>query len=137
MVITKKRKSEIPFQNEVLSKEAVANILSAFSYKRAFFFYEEIGKPIGEAAMSLSDFCNKINKIPSKSLVFHLKRGDFENWIRDVIGDVELARRMGNIRVEKGHGIKRKLYQCVCDRITELKEMWSVSLAMPEISSVV
>jgi len=90
-----------------------------------------MGKPLGEAAISLSDFCNKINTIPPKSLVFHLKRGDFENWIRDVIRDVELARRIGNIRAKKEHTLKKKLYQCVCNRVAELKEMWAVSLAMP------
>jgi len=123
-------------QNEVLGKETVSKILGTVSYNRAFFFYEEIGKPIGEAAVSLSDFCNKIEQIPSKSLVFHLKRGDFENWIREVIGDMELAGRIGNIRAKKEHTLKKKLYQCVSDRITELKEMWTISLTMPEIVPV-
>jgi hypothetical protein len=125
MVIPKKKESETTLQDEVLSKETISKILSTVSYSRAFFFYEEIGKPIGEVAVSLSDFCLKINTIPLKSLVFHLERGDFENWIRDIIGDVELASRISKIRAKKDQTAKKKLYQCVSDRIEELKEMWA------------
>jgi hypothetical protein len=132
MVVPKKGEPEITLQGEVLSKERASEILGTVSYSRAFFFYQEIGKPLGKAAISLSDFCNKINTIPPKSLVFHLERRDFENWVKDVIGDVELARRIGNIRAKKAQTIKKKLHKCVSDRITELKETWAVSLATSE-----
>jgi hypothetical protein len=136
MVVSKKEEPEITLQGEVLSKEKASEILGTVTYSRAFFFYEEIGKPLGKAAISLSDFCNKINTIPPKSLVFHQERRDFENWIKDVIGDVELARRIGNIRAKKVQTIRKKLHQCVSDRITELRETWAVSLAMSETISV-
>jgi hypothetical protein len=125
MVIPKNKEAETILQNEVLSKETISKILSTVPYRRAFFFYEEIGKPIGEVAVSLLDFCLKINKIPTKSFFFHLKRGDFENWIRNIIGDVELAGRISNIQAEEDQTTKNKLYQCVSDRIEELKRMWA------------
>ena len=39
----------------------------------------------------MQDFQEKISQVPITSLEFHQERGDFANWIRDVLGDKRLA----------------------------------------------
>ena len=119
-----------------LNRDRIQGILGNVVYDRAFFFYEDIGKPTGDFAISLSDFCNKINTIVLKSLAFHLKRGDFENWIREIIGDAELSQQIGKLKKSKtilknGKKLRNKLHTIVGDRIAELQDQWHHSLKWP------
>jgi len=124
----KKNKSEVSLERS-LSREEVSKILGTIAYDRAFYFHNGIGKPNGEFAVSLSDFCNKINVVSSESLAFHLKRRDFQNWISEVIGDVELAKRMDKIKV-KDNALRSTLYAFVSSRIKELQDSWHILLAV-------
>jgi len=69
----------------------------------------------------LVDFRDKINAVRWSSLVFHLNRKDFENWIKVVIGDSELAKRISNISPDD-FNLKNKLFTTIGKRINELKE---------------
>lgn len=64
--------------------------------EKAFYFFTSIGNYTGESA-SVEDFLEKIKEIDSKSLEFHLYRGDFEKWIREVWGYEELAEKISKI----------------------------------------
>jgi len=119
-------------------EDRIQKILGNIVYDKAFFFYEDVGKPTGDFAISLSDFCNKINSINHKSLAFHLKRGDFENWIRETIGDNELAQRIRKLKANKTTWknevtLRAKLRIAVRDRISELQDLWQSSLKSPEV----
>jgi len=124
----KKDKSEISLEKS-LSREEVSKILGTVTYDRAFYYYDSVGKPNGEFAVSLSDFCNKINIVSQESLAFHMKRRDFQNWISEVIGDVELAKRMDKIQV-KENTLRSTLHAFVSNRIKELQDSWPVLLAL-------
>jgi len=124
----KKSKSEVSLERS-LSQEEVSKILGTVTYDRAFYFYDGVGKPNGDFAISLSDFCNKINVVNSESLAFHLKRRDFQNWISEVIGDVELAKRMDKIKV-KDNALRSTLHAFVSNRIKELQDSWPILLAI-------
>jgi len=124
----KKSKSEVSLERS-LSREEVSKILGTVAYERAFYFYDGVGKPNGEFAVSLSDFCSKINMVSSESLAFHLKRQDFQNWINEVIGDVELANRMGKIKVND-NALRSTLHAFVSNRIKELQDSWPILLAV-------
>jgi hypothetical protein len=122
---------------EVLNRDSISKILSTVVYDKAFFFYVETGRPTGEFAISLADFGGKISAVPPKSLTFHLKRGDFENWIREVIGDFELADRIGRLSKLKttwksDRTLRRKLQVVVRDRVAELQDLWRHALVWPE-----
>ena len=73
-----------------------------------FHFYEDVGKPIFEAAFNLEDFWEKIRKVPVASLEFHQKRGDFARWIRDVFKETQLAERIEKI-YNTGEDLRREL----------------------------
>jgi len=126
--VRKKSQSEVSIERS-LSRDEVSKILGTVNYERAFYFYNGVGKPNGEFAVSLSDFCSKINVVSSESLAFHLKRRDFQNWIREVMGDVELAKRMDKIQV-KDNALRSTLHAFVSNRIKELQDSWPILLAV-------
>jgi len=138
MLKTQNRK-EFTFAN--LSRDHIQKILGNVVFDKAFFFFEDIGKPTGDFAVSLSDFCNKINMIAPNCLAFHLKRGDFEKWIREIVGDTELSKRIGKFKTrktlwKKDASLRTKLHATVRDRIAELQDLWHHTLKLPETLSV-
>jgi len=80
-----------------INPESASKILRRVPPQKAFFFFTGIGQYTGELAQNLEDFYNKIDKVPLKSLDFHLRRGDFEKWIRETLGDAYLADRINRI----------------------------------------
>jgi hypothetical protein len=122
---------------EVLSRDLITRILGTVAHEKAFFFYTDIAQPTGDYAVSLLDLCNTMNTTAPKSLAFHLKRGDFENWIREIIGDSELADRISKLKKLKTTWkneatTRRKLCAVVQNRVTELQELWRHALTWPE-----
>ena len=122
---------------EVLSRDQITRILGTVVHDKAFFFYEDIGKPVGDFATSLTELCSRINSVAPVSLAFHLKRGDFENWTRNAIGDSELANRIAKLRKAKtiwknDVTLRKKMYAVVRDRVAELQDLWRHALTWPE-----
>jgi len=134
-ILSREKRKDVAF--EVLNRDLIAKILGTVLHDEAFFFYEDIGKPTGDFATSLPDLCNKINAAPFKSVTFHLKRGDFENWIKEALGDSELAHRIGKLKNLKtiwknDKTLKRRLHTVITDRVEELRDSWRHALTPPE-----
>jgi len=132
--IRKKKKPQKGGSLEV-NKEAV-RILRTVKDKEAFYFYEAIGKPTGESARSLSDFLKKIKSVKLGSLLFHLQRKDFQNWINKVLGDSKLANRIERIPLSQDEELRTKIQEVVESRLKELGEA-SVTLLVGEDLAVV
>ena len=83
--------------------------------EKAFYFFTSIGNYTGEKACSLKEFLEKIEKIELKSIEFHLHRGDFEKWFRDVLGQKELAEQITLLRKSdiKGDSLRKELYETI------------------------
>jgi hypothetical protein len=106
----------------VLNKALVSKILRSVPEEEGFRFYLAIGEPTGETAVSLADFINKIRTVDVRSVNFHFPRKDFEKWIRGVIGDAELALRIGRIRLGiQGEALRNEILRVVKVRLNELK----------------
>ncbi|MFQ6073710.1 MAG: hypothetical protein ACE5KC_00685 [Candidatus Bathyarchaeia archaeon] len=73
-----------------------------------FYFYEDIGKPLFEAAFNPADLKEKIGRVPVASLEFHQKRGDFARWFREVFKDIQLAEALEKID-KTGEDLRREL----------------------------
>lgn len=73
-----------------------------------FYFYEDIGKPLYEVALNPQEFKKKIREVPTLSLEFHQKRGDFARWIRDVFKDIQLAEAITSV-TEGGEDLRGNL----------------------------
>ncbi len=76
--------------------------------ENGFHFYEDIGKMIHESALSLEDFSESVGRVSVKSLEFHQRRGDFANWIRDVMRNERLAEAVEKID-DSGEGLRTEL----------------------------
>ena len=105
----------------VTSGVEAKRMLSEVPKERAFYFYEDIGVYTGRQASSLMQFCSILKDVNVKSIEFHLKRGDFENWIRS-LKDTQLASRIANLKGRKltGETLRTELYTLVKKRVDEL-----------------
>ena len=90
---------------EVLPKSA-KEVYSALPRDKCFHFYSGIGpnKFMKMSACSLLDFKEKAESVDCKSLEFHVQRGDFAKWCKDVLGDAELAKEFERLRTSNLSG---------------------------------
>ena len=113
------------FRRPVLNKALVSKILRSVPESQGFRFYLAINEPTGETAVSLTKFVEKLETIEVQSVNFHYPRKDFQKWIREVLGDAELALRLGKIgRIRlgiRGEALRSEILRTVQARLTELK----------------
>jgi Family of unknown function (DUF5752) len=108
---------------KTINAESVAKILRTVSVEAAFYFFTDIGQDTGKSATSLADFSEKLKTEPLKSIEFHFKRGDFERWIKETLGDEYLAREIG--RIDKsihGEAMRTATQRTVENRLYYLKQ---------------
>ena len=101
---------------EAAPEERVETILREVPAERAFYFYTNYGKYTGTYARSLEEFAETLEKISVESIRFHLRRGDFQVWIRD-LGDPELAETLD--RIDEPNLNDRELREEVARRVRE------------------
>ncbi len=80
-----------------------------------FNFYVDFGKPLGFTALSIEQFYRFIMQVTMDSLEFHLYRGDFENWLKEVVKDEELAQTFGVLKTAglKGEDLRKALLKAI------------------------
>jgi hypothetical protein len=93
-----------------LNKKEIQKILSGVPKNQVFYFYKGIGQPLEQTAASLTDLFKKIEKVELQSISFHQARGDFENWIRDVLGNGEVALRINRIQSKLGEPVRAEIF---------------------------
>ena len=82
-----------------------------------FHFYVAVGDYCGVSVHSLEEFADALQYACSDSIVFHFERGDFQNWIRDVIGDNELAKKIGDMKMCERHLAAESCRKEVMERV--------------------
>jgi hypothetical protein len=82
---------------------------------KEFYFYLDENSYTGQVARSLTDFYEIINKIDAESLEFHVFRGDFENWAKDVLCDEDLAAEISGLKGTgvAGESLRKKISEIV------------------------
>ena len=73
-------------------------ITSSVPGEKGFHFFTNVEKPTGMFATSIFDFLEQLKKVDVKSLEFHLKRNDFQKWLREVIRDDWLAEEFEKLK---------------------------------------
>ena len=136
MPLKNQKKKKLQKGRSLEVNEEAVRILRTVRDEEAFYFYEALGKPTGECARSLSDFLAKMKSVKLESLVFHLQRKDFQNWIKKTLGDSKLANRIGRISLSQNEKIRTKIQLAVESRIKELGET-SLTLLVGEDLAVV
>jgi len=111
-------------KKKVLDKTTISKIVRTVPRHEGFHFFRGLGDSTGKVAMSLTDFVEKMRSVDIRSVNFHFKRQDFVKWVRDIIGDSELSRRISRIRKEAHREkLRNEIIQIVKSRLAELKEM--------------
>ena len=107
--------------------------LTAIRYLRqlpagmGFTFSYDFARSSGLTVHSLEEFVSTLKTVDLRSLLFHLERGDFERWIRQVIGDEKLANKIDEIsrpnKRLKGANLRRKILTITTRRIKQLRRI--------------
>ncbi len=117
--ITEKGKQALDLPE--IDREKALLLLAQAPHEKAFHFYAGIGKPMNLYAHDLLEFCDRIGKVDTESVGFHVARGDFEVWFL-ALGDPELARKTALLKERKlsGEDLRAKLGKIVENRCSEL-----------------
>lgn len=102
-------------------KTDALKVLADVPEEHAFRFYTDIGVDSGMNVRNLKDFCEALDRVDTKSLEFHVSRGDFENWLR-FLGDSVLAVQIAKLRNKnvKGDELRTKLTKTARNRYNKL-----------------
>ena len=112
----------------VAEKSTAEKIMATIPYTNGFHFFLDIGQCSGETANSLVHFTKEIELVPIESVDFHFKRGDFQKWIADIIGDGVLAEAIGRIGRElSGEPLRKRILAVLNARIQEFKSQFQDS----------
>jgi len=104
-----------------ISKSTGEKILATVPYDKGFHFFTSVGKYTGETAISLATFAREVEFVPVESLDFHFRRGDFQKWIAETIGDAELATKVGHIEKGlSGDRLRRQIVKIVNKHVNEV-----------------
>ena len=106
-----------------LTKEVAQRILRRVPYQEGFRFSRGTGDYTGQVAMSLADFGEMLQTVDSQSIVFHMGRKDFENWVRNIFGDEELAESISRRKVFQGESLRKELTTLTMKRVTDLNSI--------------
>jgi hypothetical protein len=107
-----------------VTKIKAAKILGNTPYMQGFHFNTAIGKYTQETATSLLEFAKLLETIDEGSIVFHFQRQDFQKWIRDILGDSELASRIDKIKPTLStQDLRNRLAETVQTRLIELENL--------------
>jgi alpha-amylase len=68
--------------------------------EKAFYFYSPDGKYTGFRARSIRELVENLDHIPAESILYHIKRGDIQSWLRNVYGLTELAEEIDSLARE-------------------------------------
>jgi len=105
-----------------MSADIASRILRAVPREKAFYFFTSVGNYTGMNAASLKEFTERMNEVNTKSLEFHLQRGDFEKWVDEVLQDKDLAleiRRLQKFSLT-GDALRNQLIMAVSRRFKRL-----------------
>jgi hypothetical protein len=104
--------------------ETAQKILSPVPYTQGFHFYMPDGHFTGETATSLCTFLRDMESVDVQSIKFHFEREDFQEWIRNIIKDEELASRIDKLGKKlPEETLQQHLAEVIQKRISELQHI--------------
>ena len=98
-----------------------SKLLNSVQYESGFHFFTDHGKYTGITAISIVEFAEKLQIVPIQSVMFNFQRQDFQNWLKNTIGDEELASRIDKIKAVQDEELRKQLLETVQKRISELQ----------------
>jgi alpha-amylase len=109
-------------KKRTIEKRKNLNLLNTVPFENGFHFFTELGKYTGITASSTVEFAEKLQIVPIQSVTFHFQRQDFQKWLKNTVGDEELAKRIDHIRAwSSDENLRKELFKTVHTRIAELQ----------------
>jgi hypothetical protein len=103
-----------------LSLSGTHPLLSEVEPWHAFKVKRSHEHEVGEAR-SLTSLLELVKSSPPEAVAFHLARGnDFARWISDILGDLELSRKIEKINNQDPEKARLLLSDALSQRIREL-----------------
>lgn len=92
---------------------------------KRFYFNTPFGQSTGHISANLWEFREALTDVPITSILHHLEQGHFESWLRDVLHDDELARRVHKVRSHNlnGAAMRQAVLEVIVDRYDELETL--------------
>ncbi len=102
---------------------AAKRMLRRLPVGKGFTFFYEFARPSTLTVHSLDEFYSALNTVDISSVRFHMERGDFERWLRQVVGDDKVANELTSITNQRvrGEALRKRILATVERRIKELK----------------
>ena len=99
-------------------------VLRQLPIGRGFTFFYEFARPSQWTVHSLDEFYSALKTVNLNSIRFHVERGDFEQWVRQVVGDDKLASTIAGLSDKKltGEKLRKRMLSVVERRIKKLQE---------------
>lgn len=91
--------------------------LRKLSKDEAFTFRTGEGVPLPLEARSGLEFISAIRKAPVASLEYHVSRGDFAKWLREVLEDYDAAVAVEGLKELRGEALRAKLLEILENRV--------------------
>ena len=91
-------------------REQAASLPTMVSEDRAFHFWTS-GRYLGVKARTLREFVDTLHYVDGDSLIYHLERNDFANWLELELGQAAMASQVRQLRSHKlrGEGLRSAL----------------------------
>ena len=108
---------------ELAAKRFLRRLPAGMGFKFSYDFVRSSGLTVN----SLSEFVSILKTINLSSIRFHEEKGDFEPWIRQVIGDHKLADKIATVKRSKrnlkGEALRKTVISIIAKRLKELNEI--------------
>ena len=106
-----------------MDKATISKIMRTIPRNEGFHFYKGPGESTGKIATGLTDLTEKIRIVDIRSINYHFKRREFEKWVRENLGDIELSRRISKLDKElHGEKLRREITAVIKTRLDELTQ---------------
>jgi hydroxymethylpyrimidine pyrophosphatase-like HAD family hydrolase len=83
------------------------------------FVFTDNGVPVGDAALTLGEFVQRLRTLPTSVLDGHARRGDFSHWVADIFHDHVLASDVRKVEQRYRLGHHRDLYNALAETIED------------------
>ncbi len=114
-------------QKPSVDRSTVQEILRSVPYENGFHFFRDTDKYPGETAISLFGLLEELRIIELSTVRIHFQRHDFQNWIRDTLGDRELAEKIDKIDAQlSDQSLKEALLKMLQTRFVELQTLFNM-----------
>jgi hypothetical protein len=105
------------------SNVSTSKILKTVPFEKGFHFFTESMGYTGITATSIFEFEEKLKIVCAQSVEYHFRRHDFQKWISDTIGDVELATQIDRLNTQLSENLRKALLKILRKRIREVEKL--------------